>query len=221
VKEPLGNAPLFPLPDGSLLPGELLPLRIVEPRYRAMMEAVRDGDHLIAIATLLPGWEVDYHGNPAIARVVGVGRVVRDRLNDDGTSNIVLHGLARGEIEEELASTPFRRAALQLHTDVGGHPAEVFRLGRRLLQGLARRIGDDRLIYDVTSEVEVGKLTDRIAGALELSPQTRVAVMQAIEVSKRVEVLLGLLDDSAHVARLLTIVPSLSSFPLKLGDETP
>lgn len=221
MTEPLGNAPLFPLPDGSLLPGELLPLRIVEPRYRTMMEAVRGGDQLIAIATLLPGWETDYHGNPAIARVVGVGRVVRDRLNTDGTSNIVLHGLARGEIEVELESTPFRRAAVQVHTDVGGHPAEIFRLGRRLLQGLAEKAGNDQLIYDVTNQLEVGKLTDRIAGALELSPQTRVAVMQAIEVSSRVDVLLGLLDDPAHVARLLSIVPSLSSFPLTLQDKAP
>jgi len=217
---PLGDAPLFPLPDGSLLPGELLPLRIFEPRYRAMMEAVREGEGLIAVATLLPGWELDYHGNPAIASVVGVGRVVRDRLNDDGTSDIVLHGLARGSIGEELQSSPFRRASVRLHTDGGGHPAEAYRLGRRLLQGLAQRAsGDARLDYDVTCDLDVGKLTDRIAGALELSPQTRVAVMRAIELPERVNVLLGLLDDPAHAERMVSIVPSLSAFPVMLRDE--
>jgi len=219
---PLGDAPLFPLPDGSLIPGELLPLRIFEPRYRAMMEAVREGEGIIAIATLLPGWELDYHGNPSIARVVGVGRVVRDQLNDDGTSDIVLHGLARGSIGEELQNSPFRRASVRLHTDGGdAHPAEAFRLGRHLLQGLAQRAQDHSpLVYDVTCALNVGKLTDRIAGALELRPQTRVAVMQAIELPQRVEVLLGLLDDPAHAERMVSIVPSLNAFPLKLQDES-
>jgi len=217
---PLGDAPLFPLPDGSLLPGELLPLRIFEPRYRAMMEAVRNGEGLIAIATLLPGWELDYHGNPSIARVVGIGRVVRDRLNDDGTSDIVLHGLARGSIGEELEHSPFRRASVRLHTDGGDdHPAEAFRLGRHLLQGLAQRTqGDSALVYDVTCALDVGKLSDRIAGALDLSPQTRVAIMQAIELHERVEVLLGLLDDPAHAERMVSIIPSLNAFPLMLQD---
>ena len=81
----MAQTPLFPLPNGSLLPGELLPLRIFEPRYRAMMEEVRQGARLIAIATLIPGWETDYHGKPPVAAVVGLGRLMKDRLNEDGT----------------------------------------------------------------------------------------------------------------------------------------
>ncbi|MFT7465516.1 MAG: Lon protease-like protein [Pseudohongiellaceae bacterium] len=222
MTRPLGEAPLFPLPDGSLLPGELLPLRIFEPRYRTMMKAVREGDRLIAVATLLPGWEIDYHGNPAIAKVVGMGRVVRDRLNDDGTSDIVLHGLTRATIAEELDSSPFRRASVELHTDTDNHPAEIYRLGRHLLQGLAERAtGDIPVVYDVTCSLDVGKLTDRVAGALELSPPTRVAVMQAINESDRVDVLLGLLDDPSHAERMTSIIPSLSSFPIKLQGKDP
>ena len=97
----LDRAPLFPLPNGVLLPGELLPLHIFEPRYRQMIEDARKGRGVIAIATLLPGWEADPHGSPDIADVVGIGRLVKDRLNDDGTSDIVLHGVSRGRVLQE------------------------------------------------------------------------------------------------------------------------
>ena len=40
-----------------MLPGELLPLHVFEPRYRSMLEVARKSDRIIAIATLMPGFE--------------------------------------------------------------------------------------------------------------------------------------------------------------------
>jgi uncharacterized protein len=211
-------APLFPLPNGALLPGELLPLHVFEPRYRAMLEAVRKADRLIAIATLQPGWETDYHGTPAVAEVVGLGRVVKDRLNPDGTSDIVLHGLLRGEIVEEQPGRPFRRARLLLRGDGHWHAAEVYRLRRGLLTGIAERLRTRQLSFDLTAGFDVGALVDRIASALDITPEQRVEVLQALDLERRVELLLALLRDKAHRQQLLEIIPSLHAFSLVLGS---
>jgi uncharacterized protein len=208
--------PLFPLPNGALLPGELLPLHVFEPRYRAMLEAVRKGDRLVAIATLLPGWETDYHGAPALADVVGLGRVVKDRLNADGTSDVVLHGMLRGEILEELPGRPFRRARLLLRGDGHRHPAELFRLRRTLLTGIAERLRARQFTFDLTSGFDVGALVDRIASALDLSAEERVEMLQALDLERRVAFLLLLLRDKAHRQQFLEIVPSLHAFSLAL-----
>lgn len=214
----LGKAPLFPLPEGALLPGELLPLHVFEPRYRLMMTAVRRGDGMLAIATLAPGWEADYHGRPPLEPIVGVGRVVKDRENPDGTSDIVLQGLMRGRISRELSGCAYREAVVQLCQAPEEHPAVAFRRRRELLQGLARRVDSGELRYDVTAEIDTGLLADRIASALELTPPDRVRMLQAVEPDDRVEFLLSLLDDADHGARLLSIIPALSDFSLSLPD---
>jgi uncharacterized protein len=210
------HAPLFPLPHGALLPGELLPLHVFEPRYRTLLEAVRRGDRIIAIATLLPGWEVDYHGRPPVAPVVGLGRMVKDRGNADGTSDIVLHGLLRGEIAHEIAGRTYRVARVIVRPEDDLHPAETYRLRRELLTGLAERLRTSRLRYDLTAAFDVGSLADRIASALDLQPEQRVAVLQALPAESRVRLVLELLADRAHRKRLLEIIPSLHGFSLAL-----
>jgi Lon protease-like protein len=210
------DAPLFPLPHGALLPGELLPLHVFEPRYRSMLEAVRRGERIIAIATLLPGWETDYHGQPPVAAVVGLGRMVKDRVNADGTSDIVLHGLLRAEIATEVGGRPWRVARLVVRSEDGLHAAEAFRMRREFLTGLAARLKNSRLRYDLTAGFDAGALADRIASALDLQPDERVAVLQALPPERRVALVLELLSDRDHRKRLLEILPSLQGFSLEL-----
>jgi len=215
----LAQAPLFPLPEGALLPGELLPLHVFEARYREMMESVRAGDRLIAVATLLPGWEQDYYGHPDVSDVVGVGRLVRDRVNRDGTSDIVLKGLARGLVVRELGGSPFRRARIQLVTHGNLFEYERFRLARRLLNGLgacARR----PLRWDVTEPLDPSVLVDRIATMLELPAALRVAVLRTVELEDRITLLLGILSERPNRQRLLELIPSLHEFTLGFDPET-
>ena len=217
----LPKVPIFPLPHGALLPGELLPLHIFEPRYRRMLEVVRAGDRLMAIATLLGPCGA---GDPPVAGVVGVGRVVKDRKNKDGTSDIVLHGLARGEILAEVAddrdAEPFRRAHVVVGPAGTTHATQMFRTRRELLHGLAERLPGGGLQYDVTAGFDAGALVDRIASALALPPDERVTVMQALDVDARRRHLMRLLDDPTHRQRLAEIIPSLGAFGLAPAPET-
>ena len=222
VVSALVKAPLFPLPDGALLPGELLPLHVFEPRYRAMLEDGRKGSPMIAIATLLPGWEADYAGTPAVAEIVGLGRLVDDRRRPDGTSDIVLQGLLRAEIATELDSDkPYRLAGLVPRPDGEQHPTESWRLRRELLLGIAGRLRTKAFRYDLTAGFDVGALVDRIAGSLDLQPPHKVRVMQAIDPVARVELLLALLREREHRQRLLELIPSLQSFSLELDPGEP
>ncbi len=216
MESPLAEAPLFPLPEGALLPGELLPLHVFEPRYRVMMEHLRRGDRLLGIATLLPGWESDPLGRPPVADVVGLGRIVRDRLNDNGTSDIIVHGLLRGEIVEELPSEPFRRARLRLLETGDRHPAESWRQRRELLTALSERLRQRAFRFDLTASFDAGALIDRMACALDLAPEERVQLLQAVGVERRAELLLELLRSRRHRQRLIEIIPSLNGFSLGL-----
>jgi hypothetical protein len=202
-----------------LLPGELLPLHIFEPRYRKMMEAVREGPGVIAIATLLPGWETDYHGAPNIGEVVGIGRLVKDRLNDDGTSDIVLHGMSRGRVLAELGGQAFRNARIQPLLGDDQHPAEVYRLRRKVLTGIAERLRTRRFSFDVTAGFDVGTLLDRIASSLDVTPEQRVAVLGAVDIDRRADLLLETLRERKHRQQLIEAMPSLHAFALSMEHE--
>ena len=81
------------LPDLTLFPHGGLPLYIFEPRYRMMLEEALEGDCFFAVARLL-GAEL---GDPAgfVAPVGTVGLVRASREQNDGTSQLLIHGVMR------------------------------------------------------------------------------------------------------------------------------
>jgi len=104
--------PLFPLPGVVLLPGTLLPLHIFEPRYRAMVADALEGDRLIGMAMLKPGWE-QAEEPPPIYEVGGAGEIVESEELEDGRSNIILEGRFRYRILGEARPDPYRLARVE------------------------------------------------------------------------------------------------------------
>lgn len=101
--------PIFPLPRTVFLPGSTLPLHVFEERYRALVKHCLQGDRLLGIATLRPGFEETYEGNPALFPEVGVGEIVGHQPFPDGRSNIVLRFVTGVTIARELETPdPFR-----------------------------------------------------------------------------------------------------------------
>ena len=76
--------PLFPLQDVVLFPDMSRPLHIFEQRYRDMVTDAVQGDGLIGMVLLRPGYEADYEGNPPIFEVGCAGEIVQAEELDDG-----------------------------------------------------------------------------------------------------------------------------------------
>ena len=86
------------LPDCTLFPHGGLPLFIFEPRYRKMLNDALEGDCFFAVARLLG----DEKENLAtcVAPVGTIGLVRASREQDDGTSQLLLHGVMRVRFTE-------------------------------------------------------------------------------------------------------------------------
>lgn len=104
---------MFPL--GSVLfPSLVLPLHIFEPRYRAMIRDVLDGDREFGVCLIERGWEV---GGDDVRLGVGTVAHVQEAAElDDGRWAVVTVGTRRIRVEEWLADDPYPRA------EVGDHP---------------------------------------------------------------------------------------------------
>ncbi len=108
--------PLFPLNQCVLLPHIAAPLHVFEPRYRAMARDALAASKLIAMAVFAgEQWKTDYAGNPPLRECACVGQIVRQEELRDGRYNLLLQGLSRSRIVEELplADGGYREAFLE------------------------------------------------------------------------------------------------------------
>jgi Lon protease-like protein len=202
----LDRLPIFPLPNVQLFPHALLPLHVFEPRYRALIKDCLEGNHVMAIATLEPGFEEDYEGRPPVKRVCGVGLLIGHEPLPDGRSNILVRGLSRAEIVKELAPDRAYRCvqARPLEDRIAqglDRPAAVQTLVL-LADRLADRLpsGGATLRGLVRSQPQLGPLADVLAAAIVTDPADRQRLLEDPDVAARVELV---------AARLAAIIAGL------------
>ena len=170
--------PIFPLPNVVLFPGVFLPLHIFEPRYRAMTRDALAGDRIIGMTLLRPGFEPDYEGRPPIYGVGCAGVISHSDRMADGRFNIVLHGLAKFRIVEEIADGDYRRARIEPITELTG-AAELQEIKR-----MRGRIEGLLLSALKASEVQIpGSLSDEdlvhaLCQYLRFEPAERQALLE-------------------------------------------
>ncbi len=191
----LGRLKVFPLPGAVLLPGALVPLHIFEPRYRKMIRDCSAGDGVLALAQLAP----QAAGGPGPQRVLpvlGAGILERVETLPDGRFNVLLKGIVRARIREELPqSEPYRVVAADALLDDesdAGSPAllKACESLRALLLALcaARPEAEAEALARAAGRAAgPSELADLAAGALLESPQEKQAVLEALRVSKRIE----------------------------------
>jgi Lon protease-like protein len=92
---PASSLPLFPLPTAVLFPNVFLPLHIFETRYRQMVADALNGDRMIGMVLLKPGFEPEYEGQPPVYDVGCSGLITHVERLPDGRFNIVLRGLEK------------------------------------------------------------------------------------------------------------------------------
>lgn len=94
--------PVFPLENAVVLPRGQLPLNIFEPRYLAMVKAAMGGDRLIGM--------IQPKEDGSLFEIGGLGRITQFTDPENGRLLIVLTGVTRFRIAEELdVETPYRQ----------------------------------------------------------------------------------------------------------------
>jgi len=126
--------PIFPLPNVVLFPNVFLPLHIFEPRYRAMVSEALEGDRIIGMVLLKPGFESNYEGRPPIYQVGCAGVITHSEPLADGRFNIVLRGLEKFRVIGEDRSKSYRMA------QVDSIPEDVPESDRRPLRQQRTRL---------------------------------------------------------------------------------
>ncbi len=199
TEEELSHLPVFPLGRVVFFPHTLLPLHVFEPRYRAMFEhCLSEGPKAIAVALLKDGYESDYEGNPPIHDVAGVGRIIGSEANDDGSYDFVLSGITRVRLEEYETDEPFRMARATVLRDA---PTRVPKADLLALMSCAQRVSDVVRREHPNFELGVGlqqqpsTIADTLADRFVAEPKERQAILEELELPKRVELVTGCIGE--------------------------
>jgi hypothetical protein len=196
--------PIFPLTGSLLLPGNWLPLNIFEPRYCALVEDALGGTRMLGmIQPVVPRQDnrpdpmfVDEEA-PAVYSVGCAGRIERCEPQDDGRYLILLKGISRFRVREELDE---RRGYRRVRADFSEFAADVDEPEQLLdpdpiLTALRRFARSRELDFDIERLETLSGVTllNGLAVALPFSPGEKQALLEADGPDHRRDLLLSLM----------------------------
>jgi hypothetical protein len=195
--------PVFPLPNVVLFPQVFLPLHIFEPRYRDMVADALEGDRLIGMVLLRPGWETDYEGRPPVYPIGCAGLITNHERLPDGRYNIVLRGIEKFRVVEETRDRTYRVARIEgLHEPVVDADRDEIRAARRRLEALLvpqpQGRGTETKVPPAMADED---LVNALAQYMELEPLEKQALLERDGLLARCRSLIELLEMKMIVAR--------------------
>jgi Lon protease-like protein len=177
-----------------------LPLHIFEPRYRQMVEDALQGDRIIGMALLRPGYEATYEGRPAIYDVGCAGVITHSHPFPDGRYDIVLRGIEKIRITSEDQSRPYRIGHVDsISETIPADEVQPLRQQRQRLEAvLAVAVERVRAEPKFPPSVPDEDLVNALAQYLELEVVERQALLECEGVLARCRALINLLEMKLH-----------------------
>jgi Lon protease-like protein len=187
---------VFPLHGVAVLPGTPAPFHVFEPRYKALVEDALQGDRILAIPSLFE--KADAHAlRPPLKTICGAGIIEAEERYPDGRYDIVVRGLARVRLVEELPPTKlYREFRAEILEDVlpkGGEAAlqgdlEILRqLVYELSTKLPKESGAPQLAEAVAQMKDPSAIVDLVAAAAVSDAEDRQDVLELVDVKRRLD----------------------------------
>jgi Lon protease-like protein len=213
------EVPVMTLPNATLFPKAMLPLYIFEPRYRQMLADALDSHRMVSVAMLKPGRTREI---PSV--VAGLGLIRASVANRDGSSHLILQGLARVELEKAVKYKPYRIQRIRPLVTTGESNSSVEPLtqkvmalvGKRLEQGLdfpiqALKQGSriptseqedapslfslEQIVQYLATLDDPDQMADLVSCALLTEPIHRQMILEAVELETRLRQLITFLEE--------------------------
>lgn len=166
-----------------------------------MVTAANMEGHCIGMVLLKDGWEHQYYENPPIFPLGCVGRIVQYAPLSDGRSNIVLEGLHRFEILEEVSQTSYRQGRISLKPpDPQSHIDDSV---RSLIIEKAQSYFHLRKVSGLTHLISSPKLTDCqlvncLSSCLDISILEKQFLLESDHLLQQARRLIDLLEFKLH-----------------------
>jgi ATP-dependent Lon protease len=180
--------PVLPLTDSVVLPGMVVPIRLDQPEPRAAVDAAQNGSEGERRILLVPRPDGHYASVGTIAVLEQVGRM------PTGEPAAVVRGEQRARIGSGVTGPG---AALWVEATpipdntVNGRTEELAKEYKALVVSLLQRRNAWQVIDSVQQITDPGQLADTAGWSSWLDTERKLALLNEIDVTKRLELLIG------------------------------
>ncbi|MCD7058406.1 LON peptidase substrate-binding domain-containing protein [Pelagibacterium xiamenense] len=199
---------LFPLSKALLLPGAQRPLNIFEPRFVEMIDDALAGNRLIGLIQPTERTNEEAPRGPVGIEEVGcIGRIVHFEEQEENRYFVVLEGVSRFDLVEEVTTaTPYRQARISTARYDNDFTPElgVDRIDRARLLAVLREYAEFSGIdvdWEEVEQTDTGQLVNLGAMLSPYGAKEKQALLEAPTQFERAETLIALAEMEMARAR--------------------
>lgn len=188
---------VFPLPGAVLMPGTQLPLNIFEPRYLNLVEDTLGSHRLFGMIQPDPGGPRS--GEAVLYRTGCAGRITSFSETNDGRIVLVLTGICRFDIRDELpAIRGYRRVLADWSRFAGDYEPEApGQFDREPFLSRLRRYCDRTAVELPWEDLETlaeADLVNLLVAHLPLHTSEKQALLEAVRLDERAKLMSAFLE---------------------------
>ena len=198
--------PVLPLRDTVTFPDTLTPLAVGQQRSIQLINDVLGGDRMLAmVASRSP--DIEAPGPDEVHEYGVVGTVARMLKVPDGTLRILVQSGPRVRVTEFSAEQPYLVARVTEAPDLVREGPELTALARNVQQTFSRIVEQvpylpEELQLAVANLEDPSALAHLIAGALRIKTEEKQALLEELDVVKRLRRLSEILARELEVAAI-------------------
>jgi ATP-dependent Lon protease len=218
-----GELPVLPLRESVTYPDTLTPLAIGQERSVRLVNDVLVGNRmLVMVASREPEAEAP---SPDQLYDIGVaGMVARMLKVPDGSLRILVQGGQRVRVEEWTSEEPYLAARVSELPDVVREGPELTALMRNVQQTFSRIIEEvpylpEELQMAVANLDDPSALSHLIAGALRIKTEERQALLEEVDVEKRLRRLSEILARELDIVAIGSRIQSQVNAEMEKGQR--
>ena len=197
--------PIFPLPGAIVLPGAELPLNIFEPRYLNMIQDAMGGHRMIGMIQPKPNNDGD-----ELCAAGCAGRITQYRETADGRIELVLTGVCRFDLGEELSTTRGYRLIVpdwdRFSGDYADNDDRVQHRHGQLIEALTRFFDVKNYEADMPmlERLPTVRLVDSLTIGLPFSESEKQMLLETVDPEARVHSFIALIDGELDIPESVT-----------------
>ncbi len=198
--------PILGLDNFVIFPFMIAPLIVTEETSKKLVDEVLLGDRTLGIFARKPA-EGDQQTDEERYYDVGTACVILKMIKiPDGTMRLLVHGTRRIRISEIVREEPYRKARIEVLQEISISDKEVLAMMKNAQTTLQKIISLSPLTEDLgvaaMNVSDPGKLADLIASNLSLKLPEQQEILEMVDVKKRVQRILVILNRELEVLEL-------------------
>lgn len=195
--------PLIPLRNMVVFPQMIVPLFIGRSKSVKALEDTLRKEKLIAFASQKKE-EVEEPGPKDLCTIGSLAEIVQMLNLPDGTIKILVEGICRIKIEKFTQESPYFKVAIHRIAEPEGISVEEESLIKQIIKQFEKYVKFNKRIppetlMSIINVDQPGRLADLITSYLSLKVDEKQAILEAVQVEKRLSKLLEILEKEVEV----------------------